>query len=199
VIVSSAFGLTEAGEYAKSVRIAALLGLLMTVLAAKISPSIAAFRVSNDIAGARTYAQRWTTLTFLAALPPALAMLLFGREIGQLIFGSFAVAAFPVLQALVFAQIVNLLVGPASELLVMHGHRWAVFIIVAISTGLGLSFMLLIAFVFGGSLLAFAWAVAVTIALTQLGYAAGLYAKEGYWSGLNLALCGLALRRLRKR
>lgn len=199
VLVSSTFGLTEAGEYAKSVRIAALLGLLMTVLAAKVSPSIADFRVNDDIVGARTHTQRWTTLTFMAALPPALAMLVFGAEIGQLIFGSFAATAVPVLQALVFAQIINLSVGPASELLVMHGHRWAVFVIVTTSTGLGLGFMLLVAFVFDGSLLAFAWTVAGIIALTQLGYAAGLYAKEGYWSGLNLALFGLALRRLRQR
>lgn len=186
VIASAAYGSANAGEYSMAVRISALLGLFKTILAAKVSPSIIDFRARNDNDGASRHAQRWSTLIFFAALPAALVMLFFGKPVGGLIFGSFSALASILLQTLVCAQIVNLLVGPASELLIMHGHRWSVFIIVSAGTGFGLVMMLLMAFVFGASLEGFAWTVAATIVVTQLGYAAGLYSKEGYWSGVNL-------------
>jgi O-antigen/teichoic acid export membrane protein len=186
VIVSAAYGLVDAGEYSMAVRISALLGLFKTILAAKVSPSIIDFRARSDNAGASRHAQRWSTLIFLAALPAALVMMFFGKPVGGLIFGNFSALALILLQALVCAQIVNLLVGPASELLIMHGHRWSVFVIVSAATGCGLLMMLLMAFVFDATLVSFAWTVAATIAITQFGYAAGLYIKEGYWSGVNL-------------
>ena len=117
------------------------LGLVNAVLAPKIVP----LRAKRDYAGLRALMRQGTKISLVTALPLALILVLFGREILRVAFGPQYVAAYGIMVVLTLAQCVYAAAGAVGILLTMSGNERELMIgiVVAIAANVGLNLLLI--------------------------------------------------------
>lgn len=182
VIVSMGFDLAALAEYGKAYRLTAIVGLLMTVQASLITPFIPQYRAQGDIDGAQKFIRKWATIMATLAIFILGLLVVFGSSIGSLVFGNYSPMAQSVLYAMAAYQLVNICVGPASEILIMFGERWPVFWITATGSLVALSGMVLTGIILKTELAIFAWTVAAGVIVTQVGFLLYCRKATGIWS-----------------
>lgn len=113
-----------AGLYAVAQRGALLIAFPLMAVGAALAPTAARLWAAGQI----TQLQRLVTLggrgILLAAVPIALAFILFGDDLLRLVFGASFSAAGGALVVLSLGQLVNAATGSVATLLVMSGNTW---------------------------------------------------------------------------
>ncbi len=117
-------GPEEAGLYAPARRIATLMAIGLTAVAAWAAPLISDLHTRGRFDELQVLVKRAAQLVFIVTLPIAFVIVLWGPELLGL-FGSDFEGSYPALAILAAGQLVNALVGPVGLLLTMTGHQTA--------------------------------------------------------------------------
>jgi O-antigen/teichoic acid export membrane protein len=113
----------DVAHYRVATQIAGVVSLILMVTNAVIAPQVSRSYHAGDTAELQTITTWSARVTALAAVPLAIVIALFGRELLRLAFGApFEVAYVPLL-VLTGAQLVNALIGSVALLLNMTGHE----------------------------------------------------------------------------
>lgn len=160
----------EVGVFAAASRTVLLIGFILTAVSAIAAPQFAALH-SQDQGGLLARMAARSSLLTVASAGPLLALFLVAPEAVLALFGPQFAAAGGALFILALGEVVHLLAGPASYLLVMCGHeRW-----LRDSLGLcaALNLILNLSLIPSQGLVGAAWASTITVAV-QHGLALGL-------------------------
>jgi O-antigen/teichoic acid export membrane protein len=113
----------EVAHYRVATQIASVVSLILMVTNAVIAPQISRSYHAGNTAELQTITTWSARVTALAAVPLAIVIALFGRELLRLAFGAQFEAAYAPLLLLTGAQLVNALMGSVALLLNMTGHE----------------------------------------------------------------------------
>lgn len=114
--------INQAGLYSVSQRLAAQIGLLMTVLAAITAPRFASLYVRNNLHELTNLAANTTRLLFVLSLLPSLVIMVWAEDI-LMIFGVEFLQAKWGLQILIVGFFLKHALGPVGYILAMTGHE----------------------------------------------------------------------------
>lgn len=112
----------DVGIYGAASRIVVLLSFLCLAVTSIASPKFSALYQKGDMQALNTLARSSSKLLFLAA-SPVLAILFFVPDKVMAIFGPEFVSGAMVIFILAAGQLVNIITGPAGNLLMMCGHE----------------------------------------------------------------------------
>jgi len=134
----------EIAYYSISVKIAALMGLMMVTVNLVIGPEISRLYNQNNITKLEMLLSRSIKLTFGLTLPVALFLVLFGQLVLSL-FGKEFVVGYPVLVIFIFVALVNIGAGAVGNILNMTGYEKHVFygVLISLIFNIALNFTLI--------------------------------------------------------
>jgi len=134
----------EIAYYSISVKIAALMGLMMVTVNLVIGPEISRLYNQNNIKKLEMLLSRSIKLTFGLTLPVALFLVLFGQFVLSL-FGKEFVVGYPVLVIFIFVALVNIGAGAVGNILNMTGYEKHVFygVLISLIFNIALNFTLI--------------------------------------------------------
>jgi O-antigen/teichoic acid export membrane protein len=113
----------DVAHYRVATQIASVVSLILLVTNAVIAPQISRSYHAGDSSQLQTITSWSARITAFAAVPLAIGIALFGRELLRLAFGAPFEVAYAPLLILTGAQLVNALTGSVALLLNMTGHE----------------------------------------------------------------------------
>jgi O-antigen/teichoic acid export membrane protein len=158
----------DVGIFGAATRTAAFQGFIVLAINTVAGPRFAELAGARDVERLRTASRDATRLALWSATPPALILIAAAKPIMG-VFGPEFTAGAGILVVLVLGQYINVITGPAGQLLTMTGHEHQVrnLRLVALIVNVVLSFVLIPRYAGMGA----AFVTSTTVAVYNLGAA----------------------------
>ena len=112
----------DVGFYYGLQKVSNILGLFSAAVMALLMPTLSSLAAENDLAGIKRYTEKATRFISLVSLPLAGFILVFPRQVIDLLLGGQFIEAYPILIALVFVALISAFNRPFVAQLIGMGH-----------------------------------------------------------------------------